>query len=155
MAKNLKAQQSPEFRPSEFMRARRPHLFSDSEVTEQARLDRSTFEYHLETLTARKQELDFERFARRLAEHEICPNLLPQTGPTGGGDSKSDSENYPVAESIALRWYEAVDPVAAATERWALAFSAKKKWRPKVHSDVEGIANTNRGYARVYFFTSQ
>jgi site-specific recombinase XerC len=38
-----------------------------------------------ETDTSRSQEVKFERFARRLAEREICPNLLPQTGPTGGG----------------------------------------------------------------------
>jgi hypothetical protein len=144
-----------EFRPSDYMRGRRPELFSDSTNAPGISLTREVFEYHLDTLTHRKQEIVFEHFCRRLAEHEICPNLLPQTGPTGGGDSKTDSENYPVAESIAIRWYEAVDSVAAATERWAFAFSAKKKWRPKVHSDVESIANTNRGHTNIYFFTNQ
>src|ERR1700744_2973692 len=89
-----------EFRPSEYMRARRPELFSDSTVESQSLLGRELFEYHLETLTSRKEETKFEHFARRLCEREICPNLLPQTGPTGGGDSKTDSENYPVAKSI-------------------------------------------------------
>ena len=149
-------QQSPKFRPSEFMRARRPHLFSDSEVVEQARLDRATFEYHLETLTARKQELDFERFARKLAEKEICPNLRPQTGPTGGGDSKVDSETYPVSSEITDRIYYA-DPAGreGGTERWAFAFSTKKDWRAKAASDVKAIADTGRGYKKAIFITSQ
>ena len=97
----------PEFTlsPSEFLRARRPELFSDSRLEGQPRLTPAVFEYHLETLTSRKQEIEFEYFCRRLAEKEICPNLLPQTGPTGGGDSKVDAETYPVAEEIAERWY--------------------------------------------------
>ena len=146
---------SDRFRPSDFMRARRPELFSDSTNAPGLFITREGFEYHLETLTNRKQETVFEHFARRLAEHEICPNLLPQTGPTGGGDSKTDSENYPVAESIAMRWYEGTDSLAAAKERWAFAFSAKKKWREKVNSDLESISKTNRGYTNVYFFTNQ
>ena len=144
-----------DFRPSDFMRAIRPNLFSDSTNSPGASLTKEGFEYHLETLTNRKEEIVFEHFCRRLAEREICPNLLPQTGPTGGGDSKTDSENYPVAESIAMRWYEGEDSAAAAKERWAFAFSAKKKWRPKLDSDVESIAKTQRGYTNVYFFTNQ
>jgi hypothetical protein len=144
-----------EFKPSEYMRARRPELFSDSRIESEPLLSRELFEYHLETLTSRKEEAKFEHFSRRLCEREICPNLLPQTGPTGGGDSKTDSENYPVAESIAMRWYEGVDPVASAKERWSFAFSAKKKWRQKAISDVEKIADTKRGYSNVFFVTNQ
>lgn len=144
-----------DFKPSDFMKARRPELFSDSTNSPGVFLPREGFEYHLDTLTSRKQETAFEHFCRRLTEREICPNLLPQTGPTGGGDSKTDSENYPVAGSIAMRWYEAIDSSAAAKERWAFAFSAKKKWRPKLDSDVDNIAKTQRGYTNVYFFTNQ
>lgn len=140
--------------PSEFMRARRPELFSDSAVVGELRLPREVFEYHLDTLTKRKQETEFEHFARRLAEKEICPNLLPQTGPTGGGDSKVDAETYPVSDSISLRWYEGAAREAA-QERWAFAFSAKEKWRAKVQSDVEKIAGTNRDYKLIYFVTNQ
>lgn len=86
------------FSPREFLKARRPEQFSDTEVDDTPVLDRSTLEYNLETLTSRGEEKLFEDFARRLAEREIAPNLLPQTGPTGGGDSKVDSETYPVAE---------------------------------------------------------
>ncbi len=135
------------------MRARRPELFSDSTVESQSLLGRELFEYHLETLTSRKEETKFEHFSRRLCEREICPNLLLKTGPTGGGDSKPDPENYPVAKSIAMSWYEG-DP-ASAEQRWAFAFSAMKKWRPKVISDEAKIACTKRGYSNVFFVTNQ
>ena len=143
-------------RPSEFMRARRPYLFSDTQVIEQPQLDRTTFEYHLATLTNRKQEIDFEHFARRLAEKEICPNLIPQTGPTGGGDSKTDTETYPVASEIAQLWYEGhTTSQQASRERWAFAFSAKKDWKAKVRSDIKNIAATGRGHTVAYSITSQ
>jgi hypothetical protein len=144
------------FRPSEFMRARRPHLFSDAERVNQAQLDRATFEYHLETLTNRKQELDFEYFARKLAEKELCPNLLPQTGPTGGGDSKVDTETYPVSSDITERWYygRATD-MKGTTQRWAFAFSTKQDWKAKVRSDVKAIAESGRSYHLIYFITSR
>jgi hypothetical protein len=146
--------ESEAFRPSDFMRARRPYLFSDTQVVGEPLLDRSFLEYHLETLTNRSQEKDFEHFCRRLAEKEICPNLLPQTGPTGGGDSKVDSETYPVSDAVSIRWYEGVGREAA-SERWAFAISAKQQWRPKVRSDVQGIVETQRGYTLIYFISSR
>lgn len=144
---------SNRYRPADVMRARRPELFSDSMATSEAEISREAFELQLEYLTSKKLELDFENLCRRLAEKEICPNLIPQTGPTGGGDSKVDTETYPVAEEIAARWYEGSQP--AATERWGFAFSAKKKWRPKAKSDIEAIAKTGREYTRLFFITSQ
>lgn len=143
-----------QFSPREFLKARRPEQFSDSTVDETPILDRALLEYHLETLTSRSQEKEFEHFARRLAERAICPNLLPQTGPTGGGDSQVDSETFPVAESLALGWYVGVGD-AAASERWAFAFSAKRVWRPKVRSDIEKIAKSERGYTKAFFITNQ
>lgn len=154
MTKDTKIGTPREFSPSDFMRGRRPELFSDSTVVEEPKLGREVFEYHLETLTKRKQEIEFEHFARRLAEKEICPNLLPQTGPTGGGDSKVDSETYPVADAVSLRWYEGIAREAD-RERWAFAFSAKAKWRSKVESDVKGIKEAGRDYKIVYFITNQ
>ncbi len=142
------------FQPSEFMRARHPELFSDSRVLSEPILSKEVFEYHLDTLTSRKQELEFEHFCRKLAEKELCPNLIPQTGPTGGGDSKADSETHPVSPLIAMRWYWG-DPNAAANERWAFAFSAKKAWRSKLRSDVEKLVKTGRGYSLIYFITNQ
>lgn len=142
------------FRPSDFMRARRPYLFSDTQMVGEPLLDRNFLEYHLETLTSRSQEKDFEYFCRKLAEKELCPNLLPQTGPTGGGDSKVDSETYPVSDAVSLRWYEGVGREAA-SERWAFAVSAKQQWRSKVRSDVQGIVETQRGYTLIYFISSR
>jgi len=122
--------------PTEFMRARHPELFSDTRIIHEPRLSREVFEYQLETLTTRKQEAEFENFCRRLCEREICPNLVPQTGPTGGGDGKVDTETYPVADELSSRWYEG-SGTRASKERWAFAFSAKQDWRSKVSSDVQ------------------
>ncbi len=142
------------FRPSEYMRARRPELFSDSTIITSPTLTQEVFEYQLNTLTNRKQEIEFEHFCRRLLEKEICPNLIPQTGPTGGGDSKVDTETYPVADTIAMRWYEG-NAREASNERWAFAFSTKKDWRAKVNTDVAKIVATDRDYKLIYFVTSQ
>lgn len=142
------------FSPRQFLEARRPERFSDSVLEEGRVLGRSMLEYHLDSLTSRSQEADFERFARGLAEREVCPNLLPQTGPTGGGDSKVDAETYPVADDLALVWYVGIGREAA-SERWAFAFSTKKRWRDKVQSDVKKIAETNRGYSKAFFITNQ
>ncbi len=81
-------------KPSDLMRANRPYLFSDSQRLSAPRLERSLLEYHLETLVDRKEEYLFEDFCRRIAEAELCPNLKPQAGPLGGGDSKTDSSTY-------------------------------------------------------------
>ena len=140
------------YKPSDYLRERRPERYSDSITTEEPQITQDILEYQLETLTNRSQEKEFEHFARRLAEKELCPNLLPQTGPTGGGDSKVDSETYPVAEEISLRWYQGN---SGAKDRWAFAMSAKKEWRGKVKSDVKKIAGTDRGYSLIYFITNQ
>lgn len=138
----------------EFMRARRPELYSDTLNVEESEMDRRQFEFHLHSLTSRKEETAFENFARALAEKELCPNLIPQTGPTGGGDSKVDTETYPVAASIAMLWYEG-DPSRSTAERWAFAVSAKAKWKPKIESDVEKIVATGRPYSLIYFISNQ
>lgn len=139
--------------PRELMRSWHPDLFSDSVVEERPILARPIFEYHLETLTARKEEYQFEHFCRLIAEKEICPNLRVQTGPTGGGDSKVDSETYPVAKEISNRWW--LGEPSGGSERWAFAFSAKKTWKPKLEADVDNILSTQRDYKRIYFFTNQ
>lgn len=136
-----------------YMRNRHPEQYSDSIPNQTIKLTPSLLEYHLETLTSRNQENEFAYFARRLAEKEICPNLRPQTGPTGGGDSKADSETILISSEISELWI-GFDPKAA-FERWAFAFSAKKDWKSKVRKDVLAIAETNRGYKRIYFVTNQ
>jgi hypothetical protein len=132
------------FSPRRSLRSRRPEQFSDSVTERESVLDRSLLEYHIDSLTSRSQEIDFENFARKLAAKELCPNLLPHTGPTGGGDSKVDTETYPVAESLSFAWYVGANG-GSANERWGFAFSAKTDWRPKVQSDIAKIAETGRG----------
>jgi hypothetical protein len=151
MSDNKKKDKQPD--PSTYMRSRHPDLYSDSESVETSQLTQDVLEYQLETLTNRNQETEFAYFARRLAQKEICPNLRPQTGPVGGGDSKVDSETIPVSSEIADIWVGA-DP-AAASEHWAFAFSAKKTWKSKVADDVKKIAGTDRGYTKIYFITNQ
>ncbi len=146
--------QDKKWLPSDFMRARRPELFSDSSVEQERKFGKSQLEFYLATLTQRKEEYQFENFCRRLAEKEICPNLIPQTGPTGGGDSKVDSETHPVASSIAERWFIG-EPDKSSSERWAFAMSAKENWREKFKSDVKKAIDTQRGYSRIFFMTNQ
>lgn len=135
-----------------------PEQFSDSKIIKKGKLDRDFLDFYFETLTSKSLDKAFEDFCRHVAEVEICPNLLPQTGPTGGGDSKVDSETYPVAEAISALWYYG-EGNKAATERWAFAISAKKDWRTKVKSDVAKIAKVNeeenRGYTKVFFMSNQ
>lgn len=139
--------------PSEFMRQLRPELYSDTSDRTTYLLDATTFEYCLDTITSHNQTHDFEIFCRKLCERTICPNLKPATGPEGGGDSKADTETIPVADEIATLTY--VGKANAGQERWAFAFSAKKKWAEKVRNDVAGIVETQRGYLKIYCVTAQ
>src|SRR5688572_6602030 len=91
--------------PRNYLRARRPEKFSDSVQLERSVLDRASLEYHLASLTSRSEEINFEDFARQLSQRVIAPNLTPHTGRTGGGDSKVDSETYPVAGKLTAAWY--------------------------------------------------
>ena len=143
-------------RQNEFYKKTHPEQFSDSVLVKKGNLSRDMFDYYLESLTSKNLEKTFEEFCRKLAESEVCPNLLPQTGPTGGGDSKVDSETYPVSKEIPDRWYFGN---TAASERWAFAISAKKDWQSKVKSDVVKIVSVNqqegRGYTKILFMSNQ
>lgn len=139
-------------KPQDFLRARRPEQFSDSVKLQEATIDRLMLEYHFETLNNRSQELEFEIFVRKLCEREICPNLVAQTGPTAGGDGKTDTETYPVAGQIAFFWGLNETPES---ERWAFGVSTQKDWRAKSRKDVESIISTGRGYSRIFCVSSR
>jgi len=140
--------------PSAYYRSQHPDLFSDSDEVEKGALPRDAFAFSLDQLTTEKKEREFEDFARRLAEHEICPNLLPQTGPTGGGDSKTDSSTYPVSPELGeRRWW--VGHTAPVNEDWAFAFSCKHDWRSKVKDDIAKIAALPRRFSKAFFVTNQ
>lgn len=139
--------------PSAFMRRLRPEYYSDTNDRTTYQLDRPTLEYHLETVTARNQTQAFEIFCRKLCERAICPNLKPATGPEGGGDSKADTETIPIADEITTLAY--IGEANAGRERWAFAFSAKKKWAEKARNDVAGIVGTGREYQKIFCVTSR
>lgn len=139
-------------KPQDFLRARRPEQFSDSVKLQESTIDRSMLEYHFDTLNNRSQELEFEIFVRKLCEREICPNLVPQTGPTAGGDGKTDTETYPVSSQIAFFWGLNEAPES---ERWAFGVSTQKDWKTKCAKDVESIMSTGRGYARIFCVSSR
>lgn len=141
------------FSPTAIMRGMHPDLFSDTTRSSNVQISRAALELQIDTLTSQNKEKEFEHFARQMAQRLICPRLRPQTGPTGGGDAKVDSESLVVAPLVAERWW--VGEPAAGNERWAFAFSAKKAWKPKVESDVLSIVSTQRDYKRIYFVTNQ
>ncbi|MEG9283815.1 MULTISPECIES: hypothetical protein [Aerococcus] len=145
-------------REKHFYRNIHPNLFSDSVVTKKGKLSPDMFGYYLDNLTSQSKEKEFEEFCRGLVKVTICPNLLPQTGPTGGGDSKVDSETYPVSYDLAKTWMVGFSDEAY-SERWAFAISATKKWRSKCKSDVAKIIKTNeeqgRDYKKIFFLTNQ
>ena len=134
-----------------------PEQYSDSTIIKKASLGRDFLEYHLSKISNHSQEKTFERFCKAILEAEICPNLLPQTGPTGGGDSKVDTETYPVAEQLSESWLYGYGNKSG-SERWAFAISSKADWRNKVKSDVEKIVNTIKGgreYSKIFFISNQ
>lgn len=153
----LSDKRDPEIRsgisPSAFMRRLRPEYYSDTKERTTFSLNASTLEYHLDSITSRNQTHEFEIFCRKLCERAICPNLRPQTGPDGGGDSKADTETYPVAEEITGLTY--VADVNSGRKRWGFAFSAKATWAAKVRSDVKGMVETGRTYDRIICVTSR
>ncbi|KAA8693949.1 hypothetical protein [Pseudomonas caricapapayae] len=152
MDKEQSATKITDPKPQDFLRARRPEQFSDSVKLQESTIDRSMLEYHFETLNNRSQELEFEIFVRKLCEREICPNLVAQTGPTAGGDGKTDTETYPVANQIAFFWGLNETPES---ERWAFGVSTQKDWRAKCRKDVESIMSTERGYVQIFCVTSR
>lgn len=141
-------------RPSEFYKQRRPEFFSDSEIVTQITLPREILAYELSKISTNQKQDEFETLCRRLAEKFISPNLIPQVGPTGGGDGKTDSETYPVSESISNRWFTPENGWNK-DENWAFAISAKEGWKGKAKNDIKKIIESKRGYTRVYFISNQ
>ncbi|MDM1534547.1 hypothetical protein [Myroides marinus] len=148
----MNKQKSPT--PSQFYREIRPEFFSDSKIVAKVILPREQLDYEISQISTNQKHDSFETLSRKLAEKLISPNLIPQVGPTGGGDGKTDSESYPVSNFISNRWYISNNKWNE-NENWAFAISAKKDWKPKVKSDVKKIVETNRGYTKIFFFSNQ
>ncbi len=139
--------------PVDVMRKMHPDLFSDSVRSKKIGLSRAVLDHQIDTLTSNSKEKEFEHLSRQVTQRLICPNLRPQTGPTGGGDAKVDSETLIVAPEVAERWW--CGEIHGGSERWAFAFSAKKDWKTKFKKDVRSILSTKRNYQRIYFVTNQ
>lgn len=141
-------------KPSEMARQWHPYNFSDSVVEGKHPVSRSVLEFQLAELTINRKETEFEEFGRQLIRREICPNLLPQTGPVGGGDSHTDSESVPVSPELAVTRYWGNAP-AVTDENWAFAISAKKAFAAKIRDDAAKIAALTRKFDQVFFVTNQ
>jgi hypothetical protein len=140
--------------PLELLRKRRPEQFTDSTMEQVVEFTPDHLGFVLANITVQRREAAFENFSRFLCQREVCPNILPQTGPVGGGDSKTDGSTYPVAPSLAAEWPWYLSR-AAASELWAFAFSAKEDWRAKVRDDVSKIAGLPTRPTKAFFVTSQ
>ncbi|MCC5924471.1 MAG: hypothetical protein JJT77_11860 [Crocinitomicaceae bacterium] len=141
-------------KPSEFYKSRRPEYFSDSQLIQQAVLTRELLSFELSQISTNQKQDQFETLARRLAEKFITPNLIPQVGPTGGGDGKTDFETHPVSVRISDRWFIPENGWEN-NEKWAFAVSSKSQWKSKLKSDIKSILSTKREYTKIFFFTSQ
>lgn len=135
-------------------RKRNPQYFSDTVVTYKAELTKEIFRNEMDKLSYDMKQDLFENFATSLALRFITPNIVPQTGPTGGGDGKTDSETHPVNNKIAEKWYVA-DVGCRCNEEWAFAMSCKEDWKGKVKRDVKEIVNLGRGFSKIFFFSNR
>jgi len=149
MIKNIR-----EFTPSKFYKMIRPEYFSDSEIIYEVKLPREQLAFELSQISKNQKQDEFENLCRKLAEKFIAPNLIPQVGPTGGGDGKTDFETYPVSTDISDRWFIPENGWDK-DEKWAFAISAKEDWKSKVKGDVKKILGTKREYTLIYFMTNQ
>ena len=140
--------------PNDFYKNLRPEYFSDSETNYKVELPKEVLAFEIDNISTNQKQDQFEVLARRLAELYIAPNLIPQVGPTGGGDGKTDSETYPVSESVFDRWFTPENGWNK-NENWAFAVSSKKDWKGKLKLDIKSILSTKRGYTRIYFITNQ
>jgi len=138
----------------ELYRQNRPMKFSDSKVVQKAELTKELFQYQMDRLSNDMKQDIFENLVKSLALRFVTPNLIPQTGPTGGGDGKTDLETHPVADEIAEKWYVA-DGGCRGSEKWAVAISCKEEWKDKVKHDVANIVKLNRGFTKILFFSNR
>ena len=107
--------------PSEFYRINRSEYFSDSKEIVQTELPKEVLAHELSLITTNLKTEEFETLCRRVTEKLIVPNLIPQVGPTGGGDGKTDSDTYPVSEWISNRWFIPENGWSR-NEKWAFCF---------------------------------
>lgn len=139
--------------PSQLYRLMRPEYFSDS-TTELEKLTRDQFKYVMSQISTNQKQDAFEEFTRRCVQRLITPNIIPQTGPTGGGDAKADLLSYPVSKEVSSLW-TVPEGGNDRNEKWAFAISSVQKWMAKMDGDVKKIVETYPDIKRIYFCTNQ
>ena len=138
--------------PRDLLKKLHPDQFSDSKIVDKVECSREILDFQLSRLSEQNMHFNFEEFIRKLLEREICPNLIEETGPAGGGDGKVDTENFPVSQKIQKFWWYGHN---TENDRWAFAMSLKKDWKTKCNSDIEKIIGIKRGYTKIFFITNQ
>lgn len=137
----------------DFLKSIHPDQFSDT-LESKYIIEEKYMHFILDTLGENKLENEFEVFCRLLCQIVIAPNLTVQTGSTGGGDRKTDTETYPVSKDNAFRWFESSN-IDSSDQRWAFAYSTQKSWKTKVKKDFNSIIGTGRSYRKVFFVSSR
>ncbi len=139
--------------PAQLYRLMRPEYFSDSTI-ETEKMTRDQFKYIMSRISTDQRQDAFEEFTRRCIQRLITPNILPQTGPTGGGDGKADLISYPVSKATSSLW-TVPDGGSSGDEKWAFAISSVQNWSSKMDSDVKKIVEHLNDITRIYFCTNQ
>lgn len=109
--------------------------------------------FALENLSDRNGQHEFEHLCRHFARHRICFNILPATGPVGGGgDQGRDFETF-----RSFIYSLGNDKFAALAEQKKLAFacSLQKDVVKKIRADVKTIMGGSRKPDIIYFFSSR
>jgi len=112
--------------------------------------------YALEILNRENGGTKFEGLVTDLITKTICSNIIPATGPYGGGDKGQDSSTHIsyINESSNLFRIWITSPQAT-KEKIVFAFSINKKWKTKVKDDVYKIINNNLKPKKIIFITNQ
>ena len=138
--------------PRDILKKLHPNQFSDSKTIDKVECPKELVDFYLSRLSEHNKHFDFEQFIKRLLEREVCPNLVEETGPAGGGDGKVDTDTFPVSLKIQKFWWYGINEK---NDRWAFAISLKKSWKSKCDGDIKKIIDTKRGYSKIFFITNQ
>jgi hypothetical protein len=109
--------------------------------------------FALENLSERNGQHEFEHLCRHFARHRICFNILPATGPVGGGgDQGRDFETFRT-----FIYGLGNDKFAAQGDHKRLAFacSLQKQVEKKIRSDVKTVMDGMQRPDMIYFFSSR
>ncbi len=113
--------------------------------------------YFIETLNRENGGALFEKLATSLVEKEVCSNILPSTGPSGGGDKGIDARtfrSYLRDSSNLFNLYQS-NEATSTRKRIIFCFSIEKDWKSKLKKDIEKIFRNRLKPKEIYFLTNQ